>query len=187
MFRVIYVLAYLSALLVRVYHSRKASAVVEKNFWKRWKKVAEREGTLSAVLWTILPVFLIIFALLYVVLHAKLITEFAIPFPVWVRWTGVGLGIVVISFQMWIHQTIDKCWIAYLDLREHHRLVTDGPYRYIRHPMYLQSITFLAALSLISANLLMVICGIMTIILVFNRILKEETMMIERFGDEYRD
>lgn len=186
-FRVIYAGVYLSALLVRVYHSRKASAVIEKNFVKRWKKAAEQEGKLSTVLWSTLPFFLMSFALLYVVLHSGLIARSVIPLPTWSRWIGVGLGTVAMPFSLWVHQTIGEYWIAYLDLREHHRLVMDGPYRWVRHPMYLQSIMLLVALSLVSANLLMVLSSIVTIILILNRIPKEERMMMERFGDEYRD
>ncbi len=186
-FRVIYAVVYLSAISIRVYYNRKASPVVEKNFWKRWKKVAERESKLSAVLWSVLAVFWFSFALVYAILHPEWISWFTLPLPTWLRWIGVGLGIVAVPLLLWVHQTIGRYWIAYLDLRENHRLVTDGPYRWIRHPMYTQSIIFLTALSLVSANLLMMFCSSITIILIFNRIPKEERMMTERFGDEYRD
>lgn len=166
-FRVIYAVLYLSAASIGVYYSRKASPVVEKNFWERWKRVGEQEGKLSAVLWSILPIFLISFVFFYVILHLELITGFAIPLPIWLRWIGVGLGIVNVPPLLWIHYTIDEYWIAYLDLREHHCLVMDGPYRWVRHRMYSQSIIFLNALSLVSANLLMVLYSITTIHLDF--------------------
>jgi protein-S-isoprenylcysteine O-methyltransferase Ste14 len=178
---------YLSAIAIRVYYGQKASPVIEKNFWKRWKKIAEQEGKLSAVLWSILSIFWISFMLLYVILNPELIMLFAIPLPIWLRWIGVGLGVVAILLLFWIHQTIGEYWIAYLDLRENHQLVTNGPYRWVRHPMYSQSIILLTALSLVSANLLMMLCSVITIILIFNRIPKEERMMIERFGEEHRD
>lgn len=186
-FRIFYAVVYVSALSIRIYHSRKFSPVVEKNYLKRWIKVAETEGRFSAVLWTILAVFWVSFALFYAVLHVEFVKVFAAPLPLWLRWIGIGLGITAIPFLFWIHQTIAESWIAYLDLRENHCLVTDGPYRWIRHPMYSQTIMFLASLSLISANLLMMLASAIVVILILNRIPREERMMIERFGAKYQE
>ena len=86
-------LTYIAALSIRIYYSRKVSPVIEKNFWKRWKKVAQTEGTLSAVLWSVLAVFWVSFALSYAVFHIEVLKKLAVPFPIWLRRMGIGLGI----------------------------------------------------------------------------------------------
>jgi len=185
-FKAIYVVVFLIAFLVRVYFSGKALPVIERKYKKKWKKVAETEGMLSAVFWSILPIFWVSFTLFYAVLHLEVINKFAVQLPIWLRWIGICLGIVAIPLQFWIHHTIGKYWITYLDLRQHHCLIIDGPYRWVRHPMYFQTIMFLAGLSLISANLLMIFASLIVIILILNRIPREERMMTDRFGDDYR-
>jgi protein-S-isoprenylcysteine O-methyltransferase Ste14 len=53
--------------------------------------------------------------------------------------------------------------------------------------MYTALFTFFIASSLISANWLFILLAMVTIIGLYTRIGKEEIMMIEKFGDEYRD
>lgn len=196
-FRVIYAVVYLSVVFIRVYYGRKAQTpaclvgwlagiIGKKITWKSLKEVAKREGKLSLALWLILSLFWISFTFLYVIFPES-ISWSALPFPTWLRWIGVALGIVSLPLLLWIHQTLGKYWRTTLELREQHRMVTDGPYRWVRHPMYTQSITFFTALSLVSANPLMVLSTIIEITLILTRIRKEERMMIERFGDQYHN
>ncbi|MFX0066590.1 MAG: methyltransferase family protein [Candidatus Hermodarchaeota archaeon] len=76
---------------------------------------------------------------------------------------------------------------ACLEIVEDHKLVKDGVYKYIRHPLYLGEIMrnfgFVLFLSSIFGILVM---GLAMVILLF-RIPIEERMLIEAFGEEYRD
>lgn len=108
-------------------------------------------------------------------------------FLLFFKWSSSSLSLTDSARALWIHWTLDKSWIAYLDLREHHRLVTHGPYHWVRHPMYTQTIMFLVSLSLISSNLLMMLASGIVIILILHRIPREERMMIQRFGIEYKE
>lgn len=76
--------------------------------------------------------------------------------------------------------------VSLLALREDHRLVMDGPYRWVRHPRAAASFAFGTALILESANLVITLPSVALMGFVFPRIRKEEAMMIERFGDRYR-
>ena len=69
---------------------------------------------------------------------------------------------------------------------EGQRLVTDGHYRRIRHPLYLGEITRNLGFTLVLASgygFALVLLG--SAFLLF-RIRREERMMLEEFGDEYR-
>jgi protein-S-isoprenylcysteine O-methyltransferase Ste14 len=68
-----------------------------------------------------------------------------------------------------------------------HQLVTHGPYRWVRHPMYSVFYVLFVSWFLITANALIgcLWVGAITLI-VIDRLDHEEQVMIETFGDEYR-
>ena len=53
--------------------------------------------------------------------------------------------------------------------------------------MYLGGFTFLIAQALVAANWLILLPALATTTLFYSQIGKEEAMLIDRFGDEYRE
>lgn len=105
-------------------------------------------------------------------------------------WLTVAAAILQVPalFLFWrSHADLGRNWSPGLEVREDHSLVTRGVYNYMRHPMY-------AALWLLAITqpLLMQnwISGAFVvavyIIFWFLRIPKEEAMMLEEFGDDYK-
>jgi protein-S-isoprenylcysteine O-methyltransferase Ste14 len=86
----------------------------------------------------------------------------------------------------WTQIHLDTQWSAQLQLKENHHLVTSGPYAYIRHPLYVSMFGWCIALPLLTANwIFLVICALTCAALLW-RVPKEEQMMLEAFGDEYK-
>lgn len=71
------------------------------------------------------------------------------------------------------------------DMPQDHKLVTWGPYRYVRHPSYLGYFLMFLGLVLTWTNLLAV-PSLIAVPGYVAMIDKEEKFLIERFGDEYR-
>jgi len=114
-------------------------------------------------------------------------TLFTIPLPVWLRWVAVGLSVATIPLIVWAYSTLGKQWTApRLLLRKEHTLVMTGPYRYVRHPMYAAGFTFMIALAVATANWLVVLPMIAGTALLYAQIGREEAMLIDRFGEDYR-
>jgi protein-S-isoprenylcysteine O-methyltransferase Ste14 len=132
------------------------------------KEAITQEGRLSVILRPVLGFFMIAVFILYAIN------------PMWMRWFAV-------PFPIWVQRILGKHWSTNLQLREQHTLVTSGPYHWVRHPMYTALFTFFIAGSLISANWLFILLTVVAIIGPYTRTGKEEIMMIEKFGDEYRD
>ena len=70
--------------------------------------------------------------------------------------------------------------------RAEHTLVTEGPYRWVRHPFYVAFALAMAADSLVTANWFLALTGAVAVTLIAIRTQTEQQKLIERFGDEYR-
>jgi protein-S-isoprenylcysteine O-methyltransferase Ste14 len=112
---------------------------------------------------------------------------FAFPAPDWLRWAGVGLGIISVGLFAWTHAVLGRFWSPYLQLRPGHRLMTEGPYARIRHPMYSAIVGWLISLGLVAASWVPLILAALGVLNFLLRIRGEEKMMLEQFGDEYRE
>ena len=108
-----------------------------------------------------------------------------IPLGEWIQWLGIVIALVPIFFLIWVHRHLDKQWSIALELREDHKLITTGPYRYVRHPMYLGIFVYTFGLMMISLDMLVILFFAFTIWVNYRRIPREEQMLIEEFGDEY--
>jgi protein-S-isoprenylcysteine O-methyltransferase Ste14 len=85
------------------------------------------------------------------------------------------------------HEALGRNWSVSLDVRESHRLVTEGVYRRVRHPMYTAFWLWALAQALLLPNWIAGLSGLMGFgTLYFLRVGREERLMIETFGDEYR-
>jgi len=51
-------------------------------------------------------------------------------------WTGALLTAIGIGFAIWARVNIGRNWSSHPAMKEHHELVTTGPYAYVRHPIY---------------------------------------------------
>ncbi|MBN9147371.1 MULTISPECIES: protein-S-isoprenylcysteine O-methyltransferase [unclassified Nitrobacter] len=107
---------------------------------------------------------------------------------------GYGLlvpGAALFALSLWLfrrsHKDLGRQWSAALEVREGHRVVRNGVYRSIRHPMYASFWLWAAAQACLLPNLVAALSGLLAVaLLFFARVNFEERMMIEAFGDDYR-
>ena len=101
------------------------------------------------------------------------------------------LGLVPLCASLWLfrrsHVDLGRNWSISLEIRQHHTLVKTGVYRLIRHPMYTSFFLLGLAQMLLLPNWLAGSSGLIgvTILFVF-RVRREERMMLQMIGDEYR-
>ena len=111
--------------------------------------------------------------------------QFALPDSV--RIAGFAVGVYGVWWFYRIHRTLGDNWSPVLEIRSEHTLITGGPYRYVRHPMYSDMILWLVSFALVTANWFYALTISTGLIILFSvRIPDEERLMIERFGEQYR-
>ena len=145
-----------------------------------------REGGRGVLVIRVIGFFALMIFLVMYFLGANWIDAFSFPLPGWLRWTGFALGVVAVIFWTWTQVILDTQWSAQLQLTKAHHLVTTGPYARIRHPLYAGIFGWCVALSLLTANWIFVAVCVLSILGLLWRVPKEEQMMIEAFGDEYK-
>jgi len=116
----------------------------------------------------------------------------SLALPVWARWAGLGLGLLSIALNAWSHKTLSQKlgedFDPVLRLLKVPALVKDGPYANMRHPIYLAFLMMQISVLFLTSNWLIGLSGIAIIVAVIAiRIPEEEKMLIEQFGDEYRN
>ena len=144
-----------------------------------------QEGLL--VLWTLRPIGLagMVGLILYLV-NPDLMRWSSMPLPVWLRWTGIGVGAVTGAFLFWTLHSIGRNLTDTVVTRKVHTLVTHGPYRFVRHPFYIAVILLIVTNSLAAANWFILLTGVLGVALLVFRVEKEEALLVARFGDDYR-
>ena len=110
-----------------------------------------------------------------------------IGLPEWVRWLGVLIGILCVFGIYWLFSSIGSGISPTSATRKEHQLVTSGPYRWVRHPLYTVGSSLFIAFGMMADNWFIALLGILAFIGMAIRTPKEEANLIEKFGDEYRE
>jgi protein-S-isoprenylcysteine O-methyltransferase Ste14 len=110
-----------------------------------------------------------------------------IDLPMAARLIGLAIAIASAGFAAWAMWSLGKSYGIRMDLFEGHRLVTRGPYRLTRHPMYFGIVSFHIGATLAMESLaLLVITLVYVIPLTLVRIRAEDKVLAEAFGEEFR-
>ena len=175
-FEVVFIVGFVAGSVIRnVYMARCKNAKSEK----KYSNVLDFMLVYTAGVGMIVP-------LLYLFTPWLDFANYALPGPS--GWVGTVVFAGAI-FMLWrSHADLGRNWSATLCITGQHSLVTSGVYRHIRHPMYTAHLLWAIAQGLLLSNWL---TGwaflVLSIPLYLVRIPKEEQMMIEHFGEEYRD
>jgi protein-S-isoprenylcysteine O-methyltransferase Ste14 len=102
-----------------------------------------------------------------------------------VRWAGVALYVLALGGMEWAEASLGRQFSVQVMVQEGHRLVTGGPYRYLRHPRYLGILGFAAGYALVFRSWLGLALAVPLLVVLLWRIHDEEALMGREFGDEW--
>ncbi len=167
-------LASVVMIVIRAPHGRRSRAV---------PVVRSRKGPLEVALLTLAwGAFML--TLIWVVTPLLAFADYPLyPIP-------LVAGALCLALGLWLfyrsHADLGPNWSITLEVREQHRLVTHGVYRWVRHPMYLALFLYSAGQALALPNWIAGPSYAAAMILLFAfRIGPEERLMLEEFGKDY--
>ncbi len=107
--------------------------------------------------------------------------------PGGVRWAGGVLGLMSAVLMYWTLTSLGRNLTDTVVTRERATLVTHGPYRWVRHPFYVTAALMMTGVSLLAASWGIALASAVVLAMLAVRTRKEEAMLVQRFGDAYRD
>jgi protein-S-isoprenylcysteine O-methyltransferase Ste14 len=180
LFRIILPVLIIAFAVHRGYYVRNHSQPEAVTLKKRQEGIASK---VSGVLGVIGFISVIAF-----VINPSWLAFASLSFPVWLRWVGIVLALAGFALLQWAQVTLGNSWSDTPRMMKEQTLITSGPYQFIRHPIYTAFVLILGSALLISANWLIGLAWLgMTVLEVASRVGFEESLMLEYFGDQYRE
>lgn len=164
-------------------------------FWRRVERLRPSSAWQGARRTSRLPerfvlgaVLLGIWILPLVSIFTRWLAPFDVALPSWAIAVGAAL-FVASCFLRWRAQTdLGRQWSFTLETAERQMLVTRGIYARLRHPIYASLVPWAIAQALLLQNAVAGVGGIVAVALIWLvRVPREEAMMVEHFGDAYRE
>ncbi len=176
MFKILYWVGMIIEIVVRAPFQKTSKAAA---------KTDQRGSPTEKVLLVLLTVVMLVIPLIYSVTNWLAFANYSLP--AWMGWSGVFLLACSVFIFGRAHMDLKSNWSPTLEIHKDHTLVTNGIYRYIRHPMYTSQLLWVVAQILLLQNWLAgPIDLIFFIPFYFLRVQAEEKMMLDTFGDGYR-
>lgn len=108
------------------------------------------------------------------------------PVPEDLPLQAAGLAICFAGFALavWARRHLGRNWGMPMTLKEGHDLVTSGPYRYVRHPIYTGMLLALLGSAMVSGRLWLLVFLFTGIYCVYSA-RTEERLMLGQFPEQY--
>jgi protein-S-isoprenylcysteine O-methyltransferase Ste14 len=100
-------------------------------------------------------------------------------------WIGAMLCIAGLAFCIWARFTLGRNWSGVVTFKGGHELITRGPYRIVRHPIYTGLIFMFVGTVIVLGHVAAIIAVPFVFLSFWIKLRSEEKLMLEKFPDEY--
>jgi protein-S-isoprenylcysteine O-methyltransferase Ste14 len=98
---------------------------------------------------------------------------------------GAALTVIGIAFALWARLRLAGNWSSDVTLKRDHELIVDGPYRWVRHPIYTGVLVALIGTGLAVGEWRAVVAVVLAGVAWWRKLTIEEIVMRRQFGDAY--
>ncbi|MGA8477761.1 MAG: isoprenylcysteine carboxylmethyltransferase family protein [Chthoniobacterales bacterium] len=109
------------------------------------------------------------------------------PLELWIAVVADLLILVGFALRLWAILHLGKFFTVDVGIQKEHRIIQDGPYRFVRHPSYsagMIAMTGIACLTFNWLGFIVIVGGSLAAYMI--RISVEENVLMSNLGDDYR-
>ena len=108
-----------------------------------------------------------------------------VPAAAWPAALGAALVFAGLAFAFWARLWLAGNWSSSVTLKSDHELVDDGPYRWVRHPIYTGILVALAGTGLAVGEWRAALAVVLAGVAYWRKLTIEEAAMRRQFGEAY--
>ena len=177
-FRIITLIVLVTAFSISAYY-RRAARETGETIDRR------EEGSLVLILRLIFGLFLLALLLLNI-FFPQALTWSKFELPLSIRLIGAAISIISVLLILWVFRSIGRNISETVLTKQDHELVTSGPYRWVRHPLYSSALLLIFTIGLMLGDWVLLLFSLVgTVVFRFMVIPAEEEKLVALFGEEY--
>ena len=175
--RGLFLTVFLLTLVISGYHRRRARA---------GETIARKAEGTPALLLRAAGGLLLLASILLAAVAPPWMAWSVLPLPAGLRWAAAAVALACLPLLWWVFTSIGSNISETVLTKKTHQLVTHGPYRWVRHPLYAGALLEILSLALVAESWLLFLLGCAAaVVFRFVVIPKEERNLIQAFGRAY--
>lgn len=98
---------------------------------------------------------------------------------------GFIFTIVGLAFAVWARIKLGRNWSGSVKILPNHKLIRDGPFKIVRHPIYLGTLFGTLGTAIILGDIIVWVIFIISVFTLVSKSREEEILLLKQFGSEY--
>ena len=119
--------------------------------------------------------------------HLGPLSQRFLPSDVWIATLGVIITAAGFAFTIWARVHLGTNWSGAVTVKQSHELVRSGPYALVRHPIYTGLVLAFIGTAIAMGEWRALVAAVIAVASFCYKLGIEERVMLDTFGDAYRD
>ncbi|MDD4877023.1 MAG: isoprenylcysteine carboxylmethyltransferase family protein [Dehalococcoidales bacterium] len=164
-------------------------SIIRIEFYRRTRKAGYKtviEERKKYSIWLSIFICYTVFTFFIYILFPQALVWAKVSLTFWLRLLGALMAVVALLWFIWIHRSLGNNLSLKISIKEEQELVTGGPYRWVRHPMYSAFYLLHLAVFFLTANWFIGVTWLVGLtVIILLRVKREEAMLLAKFGNKY--